>query len=204
MSPARVGADGRGAVMTRLALIAAVARNGVIGHANGLIWHDAADQRWFRQQTTGCPVIMGRKTWDSLPARFRPLPGRSNIVVTRQPGWQADGATVAHNLTDALAAARAAAERCAESERCAAAERSAAAGRCPAPRIFVIGGGQLYAEALPLADELVLTEIDADLVGDTRFPAWDRAAFTETGREPHTSAGQSPCDFAFVTYQRQR
>ena len=169
-----------------LALIAAVARNGVIGHANGLVWHEIADQRWFRQQTTGCPVIMGRKTWDSLPARFRPLPGRSNIVVTRQPGWQADGATVAHGLGDAMAAARAAAERSA------------------APRIFVIGGGQLYAEALPLADELVLTEIDADLVGDTRFPAWDRAAFTETGREPHTSLGPPPCGFAFVTYQRQR
>ena len=172
--------------MTRLALIAAVARNGVIGHANGLVWHERADQRWFRQQTTGCPVIMGRKTWDSLPARFRPLPGRSNIVLTRQPGWLADGATVAHGLDDALAAAR------------------AAAARTAAPRIFVIGGGQLYAEALPLADELVLTEIDADLVGDTRFPAWDRAAFTETGREPHTSVGPPPCGFAFVTYQRQR
>ena len=172
--------------MTRLALIAAVARNGVIGHANGLVWHERADQRWFRQQTTGCPVIMGRKTWDSLPARFRPLPGRHNIVVTRQPSWQADGATVAHGLGEALAAAHAAAER------------------SGAPRIFVIGGGQLYAEALPLADELVLTEIDADLVGDTRFPAWDRAAFTETGREPHTSVGPPPSGFAFVTYQRQR
>ena len=178
--------------MTRLALIAAVARNGVIGHANGLVWHERADQRWFRQQTSGCPVIMGRKTWDSLPARFRPLPGRHNIVVTRQAGWQADGATVAHSLGDALAAAR------------TAAERSAAVEPSAAPRIFIIGGAQLYAEALPLVDELVLTEIDADLVGDTRFPAWDRAAFTETGREPHTSVGPPPSGFAFVTYQRQR
>ena len=93
---------------------------------------------------------------------------------------------MAHSLGDALAAARTAAEPSA------------------APRIFIIGGAQLYAEALPLADELVLTEIDADLVGDTRFPAWDRTAFTETGREPHTSVGPPPCGFAFVTYQRQR
>jgi dihydrofolate reductase len=172
--------------MTRLALIAAVARNGVIGQEGGLAWREPQDQRWFRQQTTGCPVVMGRKTWDSLPARFRPLPGRANIVVTRQAGWQADGATVARSLADALVAAR------------AAAERSAAA------RIFVIGGGQLYAEALPLADDLVLTEIDADLPGDTRFPTWDRAAFAETSREALSSAGPPACAFAFVTYQRQR
>ena len=192
--------------MTRLALIAAVARNGVIGHTNGLVWHEAADQRWFRQQTTGCPVIMGRKTWDSLPARFRPLPGRANIVVTRQPNWQAEGAGVAHDLNAALAAARTAAGLGAAGASAAGASAAGASAAEPSTpsRIFVIGGGQLFAEALPLADELVLTEIDADLVGDIRFPAWDRAAFTETGREPHTSAGASPCDFAFVTYQRRR
>ena len=134
----------------------------------------------------GCPVVMGRKTWDSLPARFRPLPGRTNIVVTRQPGWQADGATVANTLDDALAAAR------------------RAAADHPSPRFFVIGGGQLYAEALPLADELVLTEIDADLPGTTRFPAWDRAAFTETGRERHSGTGAAAFGFSFVTYQRRR
>lgn len=169
----------------RLALIASVARNGVIGSDDGLAWHEPADQRWFRQQTMGCPVIMGRRTWDSLPARFRPLPGRTNVVVTRQPGWQAAGATAAHTLAAALAAARQAAAR----------EGSA--------RIFVIGGGQLYAEALPLADELVLTEIDADLPGDTHFPPWRRADFIETRREPHTTTGTPPCGYAFVTYQRQ-
>ena len=93
---------------------------------------------------------------------------------------------VAHSLAEALAAGHAAAQH------------------SSAPRIFVIGGGQLYAEAMPLADTLVLTEIDADLSGDTRFPAWDRAAFSETGREPHTSVGPPPCGFAFVTYQRKR
>jgi dihydrofolate reductase len=169
-----------------LVLIASVARNGVIGSDNGLVWREPADQQWFRRQTLGCPVVMGRKTWDSLPARFRPLPGRLNIVVTRTPGWQAEGATVVHHLADALAAARSAAEL------------------SQAPRVFVIGGGQLFAEALPLADTLLLTEIDADLPGDIRFPAWDHAAFTEISREPHTSAGPLPCTFAFVTYQRQR
>ena len=184
----------RGAERPRLALIASVARNGVIGSDNALVWREPADQRWFRQQTMGCPVVMGRKTWDSLPPRFRPLPGRANIVVTRQPGWQAEGATVAHTLADALAAAHAA----------AGTATSTANTPGQAARVFVIGGGQLYAEALPLADELVLTEIDADLPGDTRFPAWDRAAFAETTREPHTSAGPPPCGYAFVTYQRRR
>ena len=175
-----------GAAPAVLALIASVARNGSIGGAGGLVWDEAADKRWVRQQTLGCPVIMGRKTWDSLPARFRPLPGRANIVVSRRPGWQADGAEAVHSLDSALGLAR---------------QHAAASG---AARIFVIGGGQLYAQALPLADELLLTEIDADLPGDTCFPAWDRAAFAERARQSHRSAGPVPCDFAFVTYQRQR
>ena len=169
-----------------LALIASVARNGVLGSDNALVWHEPEDQRWFRRQTMGCPVIMGRKTWDSLPARFRPLPGRDNIVVTRQLDWAAPGALVAHGLADALALGL------------------HAAGRLQAARVFVIGGGQLYAEALPLADELLLTEIDADLPGDTHFPAWDRAAFAEVQRESHQTDGPPACGFAFVTYQRQR
>ena len=165
-----------------LVLIASVARNGSIGQGGELVWHEPEDQRWFRRQTLGCPVIMGRKTWDSLPARFRPLPGRDNIVVSRQPGWSAPGATLAHSLSDAITQAR----------------------RSAAPRHVVIGGGQLYAEALALADPLLLTEIDADLAGDTLFPAWNRADFTEISRETHRSAGATPCDYAFVTYQRQR
>ena len=169
-----------------LALIASVARNGSIGLGTELVWHEPQDKRWFKRQTLGCPVIMGRKTWDSLPARFRPLPERDNIVVTRQPGWAAAGAQVAHSLAQALALAR------------------TAAGQTAAARIFVIGGGQLYAEALPLADQLLLTEIDADLPGDTGFPAWRRADFNETARETLHSDGPPACGFAFVTYQRQR
>ncbi len=165
-----------------VSLIASVARNGRIGVAGGLVWREPADQRWFRQQTLGCPVVMGRKTWDSLPVRFRPLPGRRNIVVTRQPGWAADGAEVAHTLDAALALAR----------------------NQAASRIFVIGGATLYAAALPLADELVLTEIDADLPGDTSFPTWNRSDFAETRREAHRSDGPPACDYAFVFYQRQQ
>ena len=167
-----------------LALIAAVARNGVIGRGNALVWRHPDDARWFRQQTLGCPVIMGRKTWDSLPARFRPLPGRPNIVVTRQPGWRAEGAVAAPGLAEALAQAE------------------ALAG--DAARLFVIGGGELYAEALPLADVLVLTEIGAELEGDVHFPAFDRALFEEIARTPHAADDASAVPFDFVVYRRRQ
>ena len=162
-----------------VALIAAVARNRVIGRGNELVWHDPADARHFRSSTMGCPVIMGRRTWESLPARFRPLPGRRNVVVTRQTDWSDAGAEVAHSLDEALA-------RLAE-----------------APRVFVIGGGQLYAQALAQADELVLTEINAVADGaDTFFPAWDRSAFTEVSRETHHAEAGWP--YHFVVYQRRK
>jgi dihydrofolate reductase len=169
-----------------LALISSVARNGTIGQGNDLVWREPEDQRWFRQQTLGCPVVMGRKNWDSLPERFRPLPGRDNIVVTRQAEWAAPGAQVAHSLPAALALA----------QQAATAKGS--------PRVFVIGGGQLFAQALPLADQLILTEIDVDLPGDTHFPDWSRTQFVQVQREPRRSTGPLSCDYAFVTYQRQR
>jgi dihydrofolate reductase len=165
---------------TCLSLIAAVARQGAIGRDNDLLWQDGRDQKHFRATTLGCPVIMGRRTWDSLPARFRPLPGRRNIVVTRNAGWQAPGAEVAHALAPALALV---------------------AGE---PKAFVMGGGQLYAEALPLADELVLTEVDAHFEGaDTFFPDWDRSTFTEVLREAHPAQAPGELPFAFVTYRRR-
>jgi dihydrofolate reductase len=166
---------------TVLSLIAAVARDGAIGRDNDLLWNDPRDQKHFRATTLGCPVIMGRRTWDSLPERFRPLPGRRNIVVTRNASWQAPGAEVAHSLSQALALV------------------------ADAPKAFVMGGGQLYAEALPQADELVLTEIDATFDGaDTFFPAWDRTAFDEVSRADHP-AHQAAGDTAFsmVTYRRR-
>ena len=165
--------------MTQLVLIAVVARHGVIGRDGRMPWHLPEDLRHFRQATAGSPVIMGRKTWDSLPSRFRPLPGRDNIVVTRQVHWQAEGARVVHSLAEALSAAS------------------------HAERAFVIGGAELYAAALPLADELLLTEIEADVVGDTHFPDWPRQDFVELRRERHHAAPPNDFDFSFVAYRRR-
>ncbi len=168
--------------MGLLILIAAVARDGAIGRANQLLWHEPADQRHFRAATLGCPVVMGRRTWDSLPARFRPLPGRRNLVVTRNSALQRDGlpgAEVFGSLDAALAAL---------------------AG---VPRAFVIGGEQLYAQALPRADELLLTEIDAAFDGaDAFFPAWPREQFSEVSREAHAATDGRP-GYAFVRYRRR-
>lgn len=164
--------------MTRpaLALIAAVARNGAIGRGNQLLWSEPEDRKHFRRVTLGAPVIMGRKTWESLPARFRPLPGRRNIVVTRDAQWRSAGADAVPSLDAAL---------------------DLLAGTA---RAFVIGGAEIYALALPLADQLVLTEIDADLIGDTFFPAFDRARFSVASREPRVAADGTA--YSFVTYKR--
>ena len=156
-----------------LSLIAAVARNGAIGKDNALLWRLPEDLKFFKRTTLGCPVIMGRKTWDSIG---RPLPGRRNIVITRNTAWQAEGAEVFHDLTSALAAT------------------------ADVPKVFVIGGGELYAQALPLANELVLTEVDADFEGDAFFPEWDRSAFTEVSRESHTA--EAGWNYHFVVRQR--
>jgi dihydrofolate reductase len=157
-----------------LAIVAAVAANGVIGDADRLPWRLPADLRRFRELTTGHTVIMGRRTWASLG---RALPDRQNIVVTRQPGFDARGAEVAHSLRDALARARR-----------------------PDP-VFCIGGGEIYRAALPHAATLYLTEIARDVAGDTTFPAFDRRAWREVAREPHSENGFA---YAFVTYRRPR
>ncbi len=165
--------------MTTLVLIAALDRRRAIGRDGALLWQDRADQQHFRRTTMGCPVIMGRRTWDSLPARFRPLPGRRNIVVTRNAQWRADGAERAASLDEAL-------------------QRVTAA-----PRAFVIGGGELYALALPRADELVLTQIDAEFPdADTFFPEVDPDRFVATAQTAHRAADGTP--FSFVTYRRVR
>ena len=163
----------------RITVVAAVARNGVVGKDNQLIWHLPEDMKHFRQLTMGAPVVMGRKTWDSLPERFRPLPGRRNLVLSRQPGWRADGAEVLPSLDAALALA------------------------ADAPRVFVIGGAQVWADAMPRADDLVLTEIDHDFDGDTCFPPRPEA-FEETSRETHRAVAPNTFEFSFVTYQRTR
>ncbi len=158
-----------------LGIIYARARNGVIGDQGQLPWHLPEDLAHFKAHTQGCPVIMGRKTWDSLPPRFRPLPGRRNIVVSRQSAWQAEGALRAGSLDDALALCEG------------------------APRTWVIGGAELYAQAAPLADLAEVTLIDADYPGDafapTLGPDW-----TESGRSRHISA--TGLRYEFITYQR--
>jgi dihydrofolate reductase len=161
-----------------LALIAAVARDGAIGRGGVMPWHLPEDLAHFRRVTMGCPVVMGRKTWDSLPARFKPLPGRRNVVVTRNTGWHADGAEAADSLEAALALLG------------------------DAATVFVIGGAQLYAQALPRADRLELTEIDLAVPdADTCFPRWDRAEFDEVRREAGRSADGH--GYAFVSYRRR-
>ncbi len=159
----------------KLHLILARARNGVIGNNNTLPWHLPEDLAHFKRTTLGCPVIMGRKTWNSLPPKFRPLPGRLNVVVTRQADWRADGAVVANSLEAACAA-------------------------CPSESIaWVIGGAELYAQALALASTAVVTEIDADFEGDAFAPNFG-PEWRETTRESHLSS--TGLGYSFVTYTK--
>ncbi|MEO7853344.1 MAG: dihydrofolate reductase [Rubrivivax sp.] len=144
-------------------LMAAVARNGVIGDGQRLPWRLSEDLQFLKQTTIGHVVVMGRKTWDSLPPRFRPLPERRNIVVTRDPAWSAAGAEAADSLEAAVSLVG------------------------DAEEVFVLGGAQLYALALPLAQRLLLTEIEHAFDGDTRFPEWNRQDFTELWRSHHDS-----------------
>jgi dihydrofolate reductase len=165
--------------MSRVSMIAAVARERVIGGDNQLLWHLPEDMAFFKRQTLGHPVLMGRRTWNSIPPRFRPLTGRRNIVITRDASWDYAGAERTGTLDEALA-------RVAD-----------------APKVFIIGGGALYASALHLADELVITEIDKAFVGDTYFPPFGDE-FAEVSREAHRAAAPNDFGYAFVTYQRKR
>ncbi len=158
-----------------VALIAAVAANGVIGADNRLPWRLPDDLKRFRALTTGHAVIMGRKTWESLP---RALPDRQNIVVTRQRDFVAAGAEVAHSFEDALGRVR-----------------------LPAP-VFCIGGGELYRAALPFATTLHMTEIARAFEGDARFPPIDRAEWRETAREDRPATEPSGFAYSYVTYER--
>ncbi len=163
--------------MSKITLVAAVAKDGAIGRDNALLWHLPEDMARFKAVTAGKPVVMGRKTWDSIPAKFRPLPGRRNLVVSRSVS-ELPGAEVFASLDAALAA-------CSE-----------------APETCVIGGGEIYALALPLANKLALTEVDVVFPdADRHFPAWPREQFTEAGRETRSSA--NGMRFDFVDYLRK-
>lgn len=164
----------------QLHLIYARAANRVIGKDGSLPWHLPEDLAHFKRTTLGCPVIMGRKTWDSLPARFRPLPGRANVVVTRQTSWNEKGCQRAQDVQEALSFCK---------------------QMVPAVQhVWVIGGAQLYALAAPLAHSAVVTEIDAEFAGNAFAPSLG-ADWVETAREPHVAA--NGLRFSFVTYVRQ-
>ncbi len=158
--------------MPEIVIIAAVAKNRVIGRDNQLLWNIPEDMAHFKALTAGHTVVMGRKTWESLPPRFRPLPGRRNIVITRQPDYAAPGAEVADSLENALKLAS------------------------TATTIFIIGGEQIYTQAMALSDRLEITEVNLEPEGDAWFPEitaidWEKTAKTE-------GAG-----FAFVTYRKR-
>jgi dihydrofolate reductase len=159
-----------------IALVAAVARNGVIGRDNGLAWHLSSDLKRFKALTMGKPMLMGRRTWDSIG---RPLPGRRTLVLTRDRGFRAEGAETVHSWDAAL---------------------SAAAGT----ELMVVGGAEIYALALAQADRLHLTEVAAEPEGDVRFPVFDRAQFRETFREAHPAGPRDEHAFAFVDWERVR
>jgi len=160
-----------------ISLIAVVARNRAIGKGQQLLWRLPEDLRHFRATTRGKPVIMGRKTWESLPASFRPLPGRRNIVVSRKPVYDAPGATLTGSLEDALRAV-------ADDEE-----------------VFVIGGAELYRQALPLAGRLYLTEVAESAEGDAFFPEFTPEDWEEIAREPAQS--ESGPAYSFVLYARR-
>lgn len=161
----------------RIGLVAALARNRVIGRDNGLPWHLPADLAHFRRLTLDKPILMGRRTWESLPGL---LERRQHILITRTPGYRAAGCIVVDSPAAGLAAAAGAAE------------------------VMVIGGATLYRAMLPQADRLYLTEIEADIAGDTYFPAWDPTCWREVRREEHPRDARNPYDLAFVELERIR
>jgi dihydrofolate reductase len=160
----------------RVALVVAIARNGVIGRDNAMPWRLPDEMAHFRRVTLGKPVVMGRKTWESLK---KPLAGRANIVVTHRTGYEAAGAIVVHSLEEAWSAAGHADEVC------------------------VIGGSTLYAETLPIADVIYLTEVDADVEGDTRFPAFDRDEWEETEVARHPADDRHAYPFRILELRRR-
>jgi dihydrofolate reductase len=157
----------------RLNIVVALAANGVIGRDGGLPWHVPADLKHFRQITWGHPIVMGRRTHESIG---RVLPGRLNIVISRDPHCAAGGAVVVRDLDAALAAAG------------------------EVPEVMIVGGAAVYAAALPRATRLFLTEVDAVVDGDVRFPDFERSAWRETARESHRGEGEF--NYSFVTLER--
>lgn len=163
----------------RIALIVAVAENGVIGREGRLPWRIAEDMKWFKETTMGKPCIMGRKTWESFPKR--PLPGRTNIVVTRDPAYEAQGGVVVHSLDEAVAAAM----------------------REAAGEIMVIGGADLYRAALPRAERVYLTSVHGAFDGDTHFPELDMGEWIETVLATNSASPERSIGYSFIVLDRK-
>jgi len=164
------------------AIIAAAARNGVIGKGGAMPWHIPSDLQFFKKTTYGRPVIMGQKTWASL--KRRPLPGRLNIVLTRRADFAAEGATICRSLAEAVRLAKAEAAKTHENE------------------IFIIGGGEIFRQALPLADKIYLTEIQADIAGDTFFPALSPARWRQAAAAPIQQGEGDSHSYCLLTYEK--
>lgn len=169
--------------LPELVLIAAVARNGIIGADNDMPWKLSSDLKHFKRLTLGKPVVMGRKTFLSFGGK--PLPGRPHVVISRDPDYAPDEVETATSLKEALDRAGELAAGLAVSE------------------VFCIGGGQIYAQAIEQADRLEITEVDAQPGGDTRFPEIRPEIWQETGRIPGERSEKDSADFAFVTYRRK-
>ncbi len=160
----------------RLTLIVAMDEGGLIGKEGDLPWHLPADLKHFKAMTLNKPIVMGRKTWDSIG---RPLPGRTSIVLTRDRQFQAEGAKVAHDADEALRLT------------------------APAPEVMIIGGASIYELFLPRARRILLTRIHTSLEGDTRFPALDAACWQEVQREDHSADDRNRYDYSFLTLERR-
>ncbi|MDR3493052.1 MAG: dihydrofolate reductase [Ancalomicrobiaceae bacterium] len=168
-------------MVAKLVIVVAYARNRVIGRDGGLPWHLSCDLKHFKAVTMGRPMIMGRKTFQSIG---RLLPGRTSVVVTRDPGFSCPGALVAASIEQAIAAAR------------------QVAARDGVDEVMVTGGGEIYAQALPLAGRVVATEVDLDAEGSVLFPPLDPAVWLEAARDHHERGPKDDAGFAIVTYER--
>ena len=164
----------------KVSLVAAVAQNGVIGKDNDLPWHLPDDMKFFMNVTKGHYVILGRKNFESLPEKYKPLPNRTNVIVTRQQDYKAHGCIVVHSIEDALKVTADGNEQ----------------------EAMVIGGSDIYALALPYAHRLYITEVHAQVDGDVRFPEFDKSTWKEVSRVPHEKDDRHAYAFDFVVYEK--